>query len=60
LKDEIEKKTRKTQVNTWVTRKTRDPSHKTVITHPIKRKSKNNYEAQFSINSILKDEVEEK
>jgi hypothetical protein len=56
----LKKKTRKTQVNTWLTRKTRDSGHKTVITHPIKRKSKNNYEAQFLINSILKDEIEEK
>jgi len=39
----------------WLTRKTCDPGHETIIT-PYKARKK--IQIKFSINSILKDEVE--
>lgn len=63
LEDEIEKKicnSKKDKKNpklTWLTCKTYNPSHETMI---ISQRKINEYETQFSINLTLKAEVEKK
>ena len=65
LKIEIEKKKysikkgQQKPKSTWLTNKTRYLGHKIMITSQ-KENKKNNNKIQFSINSILKNKIEEK
>ena len=58
LKKNIKLKKDKKPKLTLLTRKTHNTSHKTMIT--LQKAHKKNYEAQFSIYSMLRDKVENK